>query len=250
MLMEKSKVQEMAIAGFESKDGQGKLLDAEIDQLRQQLENARAGHLSASEKNKELEEELGESRAALDKWILLQQRLAKTILDAAYALQVVFHDSASDDSSERSSAIGSKRQVVVRDLVHLMNSAVALERGHDVVNSKGGAGVTCGKYSRIASDSFSPYRVVDLLDGRSSRPERRIPANLDAFNKTAVSNRSVGTQTDGTAKALHLANQLATRFPTARGNFCSSRNSTLSPSLGFLPQVVPVASNRVSSETC
>lgn len=55
-------------------------------------------------------------------------------------------------------------------------------------------------FCSIASDNFGRYRVVDRLDGRTSRPERRIPANLDAFNKKAVNNRSVGTQTDGTAK--------------------------------------------------
>lgn len=52
---------------------------------------SRAEHLSASEKNKELEKELGESRTTLDKWLLLQQSLAKTVLDAVHALQVVFH---------------------------------------------------------------------------------------------------------------------------------------------------------------
>lgn len=248
-LTEKCRAQEQQLLEFESRKEQYRLLEAELDLLRQQLDNTRMETMMLSQENEDLERQLKDGRSGLEDRLKLRLRLEGVIIDAVQALQSVIHDSVAEDCSDSPADIGVKRSAAIENLLRLLNSSLELEKRRAA--SEHGP----DEHRAGSADQLGRYQLGDL--GLIPRPEQHIPTNLDKVRQIEttrlgalkrVVNKSVATQTVSTAKVMFLADQLISKFPASREPLkASSRNSAPS-SNRTLPPVIPAPSKLISAK--
>lgn len=240
MLTEKCRNQEEVIADLELRDQEHQELEAESELLRQQVESTREDIQMLNKENEGLEDRLEKTQKQLDEALTTKKKVETILAQSALALRSALRKTSPDDDEDELSDI-ERRDQMLEQLLHLLNSAAAVGLGPDpgelgkqfqetdktiIRLPRSARGIRKGDLpmSALSKGSTLPhYSLGDL--GLIPRPKQNIPTflettqNLSATTRLGglrkVLTRSVGVQTVSAPKALFYADQLLSRAPAS-----------------------------------
>jgi DNA repair exonuclease SbcCD ATPase subunit len=260
VLVDKCHQQEMALEESSAVAEMYHEMEAEVMQLRQQLEIVRNELTTLSQKNQLLEHELGVTKDALNDRVQTRQNLEHVLEDAAKALNDVLAPEKGEQCTTSQMDLVAKRATMLENLLCLLNSAADLGVGPSMADLRPQSMQNHHRrvsprdlgFGELSSGMSLPphYQPGDL--GLVPRPDERLFTSRAAWpseTEKPVSVRkapcqSVATQTVSAVKAMFFAEKsnAATATTGTSGRPPPMEDRRLAHNGPMLPAIVSTSS--------